>query len=343
MRSEKMNIIHNAHDGFFKDSLTDLKVAREFFQQHLPMSVQKFLDFDTLQLQSGSYVDQALKQTASDILYKVNYKDSLDSAYLYILAEHQSSVDMLMPFRVLRYIVSIWTQHLKKHKGTKLPLVIPLVFYNGSQEYDGPRDIPELIEAPLELIELFLFKPFHLIDAQAISDEELREKYWAGLMTYVMKHVRTREALNCVKTVLALANRIVPEDGSSFVTSTLNYFLSQTQTADPSQLFKAVKMGLAEEGNIMSTVAEYLVAQHRDIWLETGIQQGVKQGVQQGESTVLILLLEQKFKRIPAHYRQKIKQASQANLLKWAGKVLTSNTLEEVFMVSPVSVSDFVT
>lgn len=326
-----MNIVHNPHDNFFKDSLTNLKVAKEFFQQHLPLAVQQKLDLNSLELQASTYIDQALKHTASDILYKVNYLNDDLSAYLYILTEHQSSVDFHMPLRLLRYITSIWTEHLKKHKQDKLlPLVIPLVFYHGPEAYDGPKDIRELIRAPKELIDLFLFTPFNLVDTHMISDNELREKHWLGLMTYVMKHVYGREALNYVGNLVEFVKRLCQTTGSShYCTSALYYFLTQTHTTDPGQLLETLTLGLAEEGTIMSTVAEYWTEKYKDTWVKTGIEQGIEQG----ESRVLIRQLELKFKRIPQHYKQKINHASSDDLLKWAEKVLYSNTIEEVFNV----------
>lgn len=144
-----------------------------------------------------------------------------------------------------------------------------------------------------------------------------------------MKHARRRDAIDYmeeyVEAVVSLIKQIWRESGGiPYVHSVLCYSFSQTKTADPDQMFNAIKGGLAEEGNIMATtVAEYLV--------EQGIQQGLQQGLQQGESTLLVRLLERKFKVIPENYRQKIKQASQDNLLNWGEKVLESDTLEEIF------------
>ena len=47
-------------------------------------------------------------------------------AYIYLLLEHQSTPDRLMPFRMLKYICNIIDQHLKTHdtKIKKFPLFI---------------------------------------------------------------------------------------------------------------------------------------------------------------------------------------------------------------------------
>jgi hypothetical protein len=65
--------------------------------------------------------------------------------------------------------------------------------------------------------------------------------------------------------------------------------------------------------------------------IQQGVQQGIQQGVQQGEGTMLIRLLERKFKTVPENYRQHIETASPEDLLEWAEKVLISQSIEEVF------------
>lgn len=57
-RNIQMGIVHNPHDNFFKTSLSNLKVARSFFETHLPISIRQYLDFNTLELQPGNYIDK---------------------------------------------------------------------------------------------------------------------------------------------------------------------------------------------------------------------------------------------------------------------------------------------
>jgi flagellar biosynthesis/type III secretory pathway protein FliH len=64
---------------------------------------------------------------------------------------------------------------------------------------------------------------------------------------------------------------------------------------------------------------------------QQGKQEGIQQGMQEGEGTMLMYLLELKFKAIPDLYRHKIKQADTQTLLKWAERVLEHQALEDVF------------
>lgn len=94
-------------------------------------------------------------------------------------------------------------------------------------------------------------------------------------------------------------------------------------SASPGRLVKILKAGLKEEDNIMGTLVDYLIEQHKDIWLESGRQEG--------ESRLIIRLLKRKFKIVPERYQREIEQANQADLLKWTDKILESQSLEEIF------------
>lgn len=194
-----MSRISCPHDKLFKGAMTDIRVARDFFQHYLPEKVLKEIDLNTLSISKSSYVDPELELTHSDVLYEVMVSGEI--GYLYLLCEHQSTIDLLMPFRLWRYIVSIWDDYLKQNGGKILPLVIPIVFYHGKSPYTGPTDIRDLIVAPAHLIEALLFKPFHLIDTHQIKDETLREQEWAGVMAFTMKHIHKRNFLILIESI----------------------------------------------------------------------------------------------------------------------------------------------
>ena len=224
--------------------MKDIRVAREFFETYLPDNIRQMVDLNHLELSPGSYIDEELNESASDILYKTQIGG--EPAYLYLL-EHLSSQDKLMPFRLLKYMTRIWDDHLSQMKGKKegktLPLIIPIVFYHGREPYTYSRDIRDLITAPKELIEKHLFTPFHLVDTHAISDETLREQHWFGTMAFFMKHVFERDFLPYLKEALAVLHQLEQSDGSNFVITLLNYIVT-TAEINVEKFIETVKEGL---------------------------------------------------------------------------------------------------
>ncbi len=338
-----MGTLHTPHDNLFKSSMADLRVARDFFEHHLPHAVLEAIDLNELQLKRSSYVDRALRGLASDILYTVKIADK--PAYLYLLCEHQSSVDPMMPFRLWQYMIGIWSDHLKQAKKNEtvqfnkqcpLPLIIPMVFYHGQGPYAGPRHIRSLIEGPSALVEQLL-GPFHLIDTHELADEALREQTWAGIMIFVMKHIWVRDLCVLSESLVALFRQLACQPGSSEYKATLlNYLLNIGDTAEPEVFVQTIEVGLkASKGESAMSVASRLI----DIGVERGVQQGIEQGidigVQQGQrqerTHFLLSLLERKFGVIPNRYRTHIEKASSDQLLIWGARLLGANSLAALF------------
>ncbi len=336
-----MNVIHSPHDKLFKSAMADLRVAREFFEHYLPPSVQEAIDLNSLELEQGSYIDQSLKLSNSDLLYKINIGEK--PGFLYLLCEHQSSIDKLMPLRLWQYIIAIWAEHLKKTQSETLPLVIPIVFYHGQGPYTGSRDIQSLIDAPEDLIKQ-LFDPFHLIDSHDLSDEALREQTWAGIMAFVLKHARARDFMVFIKPFIEMLNRLGQELGSTpYQITLINYLLAVGKTNKTKDFVDALKEGVSSQtGENVMSIATQLIEEgfqkgveqerqaHRSIATQL-IEEGFQKGMQRGESAILVHLLECKFGKIPIKYREQIDQADTKQLLAWAGQALKIKAVSELF------------
>ncbi len=66
----------------------------------------------------------------------------MNRAFLYLLVEHQSTPHMLMAFRLSNILTRIIDQYLKENDTTILPVMIPLMVYNGTGQY--PYSTPYL-------------------------------------------------------------------------------------------------------------------------------------------------------------------------------------------------------
>ena len=194
-----MNKTHTPHDAIAKKFLTDVSIAKDFLEAHLPEEIKKHCDFSSLTLESSSFVEKDLAQHFSDILHKVRftYGENSTDGYIYMLLEHQSTPDELLPFRILRYQAAIIKRHLEKHekdksRHSKIPIVIPLVLYNGKRSpYPHSCNIVDIFENQ-ELAKQMPLGSFNLIDLTVTSDDELIKHGKAALLEIVQKHVGMR-------------------------------------------------------------------------------------------------------------------------------------------------------
>src|SRR6185437_16267126 len=97
--------IAKAHDHFFRMVMADKRVAQEFFATHLPENLKSVVDLNYLELQPSTYIDDMRSEAIADMLYRTTI--SGHEAFLYLVVDHQSQPDELMPFRVLKYICNI--------------------------------------------------------------------------------------------------------------------------------------------------------------------------------------------------------------------------------------------
>lgn len=326
-----ISTLHKPNDKLFKLAMAEIVVAKEFFAARLPKHIREKLDLNTLRLEKDSFIDAAFKETEADVVYSVKTADSM--AYLYLLVEQQSTVDTMLAFRLLVYIVRILEQHRKQNPDTHLPLVYPMVVYAGDENWDAPLDIYPLFGDLEELARETLFKPYHLMDVNRISDEELRQQMLSGLAAFALKHRKMNNFKQFLEALMPWIHEVEIQGrhGTFLGRTVLKYVIAGTRQGDKNLLIQEAERHLSLElqGEIM-TIAQQ--------WKEEGIQQGMKQGIQQGmqqgEATILMRLIRRRFGDIPQSLAQRIIQADAETLLQWGDKVLEAADIEEIFTES---------
>lgn len=86
-----MTDITNPHDRFFREVFSRLELSSEFLSKQLPEAIAASLDFSTLDLRPGSFLDEELQQYYSDLLFRAKLQTG-QAAYVYILLEHKRSL-----------------------------------------------------------------------------------------------------------------------------------------------------------------------------------------------------------------------------------------------------------
>lgn len=77
------NEIVASHDRFFKKFMSDLRVAKSFFKNHLSGKILNKVDLHSLAICKESFVDRKLELLVTDILYSVNFSNR--TGYIYLL------------------------------------------------------------------------------------------------------------------------------------------------------------------------------------------------------------------------------------------------------------------
>lgn len=250
------------HDRFTRSLMTHPKVVEEFFKANLPKPIQKAIDFSSLKAQKESFIDDNLKLQIADLLYSVKFNGQ--PGFLYLLIEHASKPDPLLPFRMLKYMVAIMDHHLKAKKGNKLPFIYPMVLYTGEKPYAHSMDLFDLFPPEeKELAKETLTSPYHLIDLTKVSDEELKQYLWFGTMALTLKHIHDSDILPFFEGLLEFLKQLEKQGEESYIYSVITYMVGVGETPNQEDFLKAVKkLESISEEKIM-TLAEYFIERYK--------------------------------------------------------------------------------
>ena len=299
----------------------------------VPAALAEALDWSTLALQPGSFVDAALTHQHTDLLYAATWRDG-GEALVYLLFEHQSAppTEGRMAERLLKYKVRIWDRWRVDHaKAKTLPMILPIVMYHGASPWLEPRSFDELLDVPAALrpaVEPYLVRfTYVLHDLSTISDEELRDGAMrtalAKLVTMCFKYARTRaDFLQILSRWMDVAREVVrAPHGLEALAQVMRYILEVNEHVGPEALQALLGRDLGPEAKDAIMTAGQQI-----------FEQGREKGRQQGIQEVLLRLLRQRFgDAVTAHVEQRIATATVEENEAWVARVVSAATLAELF------------
>jgi len=265
------------HDKFFREIMQDMRVARDFVKAHLPQDVLTAIDLDYLELQPRTLTDETRRESAVDVLFKTRIDGQ--EGYLFILAEHQSVPDPLMPFRIIHYTCKVIARHLRQQKSqgkdtSRIPLVYPIVVYHGKRPWKYSRDIRDIVGAPRELVDRYFLQPFQLLDLGKIEDETLREHVWSGVAEFLMKHIHAADILPYIREMADIMHQLTLNGGRQYVEILLQYSFSKGEIQDDSAFFDLIRTRVSPEiGDKVMGLAQRI---RQDTWQEAQLEYALR-------------------------------------------------------------------
>jgi predicted transposase/invertase (TIGR01784 family) len=316
------------HDHRYRLLFARPQMIEALVREFVPEPWVESLDFSTLERVNASYVSEKLKRSEGDMVWKLRRRDRTP-VYLYLLVEFQSRPDRFMAVRIMAYVAALYLDLIARGElapGRRLPLVIPLVAYNGVRRWRSPLELSELIERFDPAAEAYVPRlRYRVIDEGAYPPEELARRDGLAALLFWLK---TQQGKAMVQAPRRLKELLAREGDSSMYRAFL-IWLGYDPEAVPEFL------SLKEFSEMWDTTVERWKRELQEVWREEMLQElrekGRKEGERQGEVKLLVRLLERKFGPLDRPTRARISKASSDRLLEWSDRILTAERLEEVF------------
>ena len=273
------------HNNLFHYALSHAQAARDLIQTHLPADLVSALDLDSLELQKDSFVDEELRESYSDLLYSVQLADqdgTRGQGQVYLLLEHKSQSDPMTCFQLLRYIVRIWEQRLRK--GQSLCPVFPLVVYHGSEAWSAPASLEEFIGGPRRLFEYGVRLAYPVLDIGRIPDESLAREPFLQSILGLLKYGRGRDFKDKLEFLLRC---LLESDAGELHLGHLKAVVVYISALSPSIPLEVLEMTIEK-----IFPAQYELGSIADQFIKKGRQEGLQEGRKEGEIHLIQTLQE---------------------------------------------------
>jgi len=267
-----MSKIRYQHDATYKNLFKDPDMVESILRRFAPADVVAEMDFQSLEPFSTEHVTEDGRERRNDIVWRINIKDSV--CYLLFLLEFQSREDWWMAVRILAYTALLWQDIIKADRlkaGDKLPLVFPLVLYNGGKAWKAPTDLRDLLPTIGKTLENCQPRQqYFILDAGHVPQEMLAGNN--DLATLLIRFERAQHIENFDQILNELC-KIIP-DSPHLHRAFINFL--------GSNVFR--RTGISENILHCNTVQEAyaMLADLVPNWEKSCVEKGISIGKQEG-------------------------------------------------------------
>jgi predicted transposase/invertase (TIGR01784 family) len=317
---------HSGHDHGYKRLFSHPQAVEELTRGFLRHGWVEALDFSTLERVGNGFISDDLRERQSDVVWRVRWKGERRE-WLYLLLEFQSTSYPFMAVRMLTYAGLLLEEILRKEKrkpGGRIPLVLPVVLYNGKRPWRAPLDLAShFVEAPESLrrhaprLRYLLLDQGHL----DLNRPELTRNRVAALF-----RIETCKKPGDLPRLTQELARLLPPGEEPELRRTITIWL----LAVLRRIFPGVTIpetvDLEDAPMLEETMLEWRRKNRRE-----ALKEGRKEGLQEGMRQLLLQQLERRFGPLSEEERHRIEAiTSPARLKRLADKILTARSLDEM-------------
>jgi predicted transposase/invertase (TIGR01784 family) len=317
---------NNKHDKGYKYLLSVKKVFIELLRSFVKQDWVDSIDENNVVKVDKSFILPDFKNKEADLVYwvKMNNKDVI----FYVLMEMQSKVDFQMPYRLLLYMVEVWRGILKdsdkgweKRKDYRLPVVVPIVLYNGKNNWTACRSYKECLSGYELFGDSVLDFKYIIIDVNRYDNETLLEmSNLIATVFLVDKKQDVNTLLENLNMAVSVLKKLSPKEFELFKNWFANIIMRGTEPENRDLMNKII-----EESKEVETMVYNL-----ELTLKEERLKNREEGKIEGKIEGILELLQELSDSIPEELERTIRvQKSMEILSAWLKLAAKVDSVEE--------------
>lgn len=284
---EEPEHVHMPHDKGYRHLFTSKKVFLQLIRSFVKHGWAEQIDEANLEYINRTFVLQDFKDKEADVVYRAKLKDR--DVIFYVLMELQSTVDFLIPQRLLLYMNEIWRTILKnmpqgeaERKGFRMPAIVPIVLYNGKTTWTVPLNFRETLNSYDIFGENLVDFRYILIPVQSYSEAELLEL--SNLIALIFRLDRVdnlEEILETFVKFISVINKLTTEEFSLFMAWAIQVLPGSFPEENKNEIIRVLKEAHPKEVETLISNVERAVKKSLDDAQKEGMEKGIKKVAKQ--------------------------------------------------------------
>lgn len=299
--------MHAPHDALYKRLFAHPAMAASLIGHFVPEELRRRMDLTSLELFPTERVGEDNRQRRNDLVWRIR----LEGSYCYILfmLEFQSVEDWWMAARVLEYTALLWQDIIKSQKpakGERLPLVLPLVIYNGSRAWSAPTAMRDLLAghdgtlAPYQAAQEYYLLDVGRLPAGALTAAD-------DLATALFRVERAQEVDDILSALTDLCAALPPTRDLSlhraFIALLSSHAFGKTEIGEQLEHCNTLQEARAMLSDIAPNWENRFREEGMRVGLSLGREEGItlgrEEGMSQGMKNIVGEILSARFGSLP--------------------------------------------
>ncbi len=277
--------VQNPHDRYFEQVFKILPLAKQLMQQFLPADVLASLQLDTLELASESFVNEALKEHLTDLVYTCDTVGE-EPVRICLLFEHKSySTGRVIYNQMERYLLGIREEDIRQERPN-FTLTIPILFYHGESAWTLEPLRKHYGPVPAALQRYVPHFDFVVINLRSMPDEEIfafRDTIALRNVLLMFKHARDNEFFRRnFQKVFIFADRNLSEELAFLLFDSTFFYFQVVTTIQKEEIMEMAQTLPPQYEQKVKTAYEQILEEGMKKGVKKGLKRGLKRGIEKG-------------------------------------------------------------